>query len=48
MQNEYEIKKEMCEIGSSFPDTKPLSAPTRTDTTTAAISMCISLSILCG
>ena len=34
--------------GSSFPDTKPLSAPTRTDTTTAAISMCISLSILCG
>ena len=26
----------------------PLSAPTRTDTTTAAISMCISLSILCG
>ena len=32
----------------AFPkDTKPLSAPTRTDTTTAAISMFTSLSILC-
>ncbi len=32
---------------SISPDTKPLYAPTRTDITTAAISMCISLSILC-
>lgn len=32
---------------SISPDTKPLSASTRTDTTTAAISMFISLSILC-
>lgn len=30
------------------PDTKPLSAPTRTDTTTAAIFMFTSLSIPCG
>ena len=35
-------------VKHTSPDTKPLSAPTRTDTTTAAISMCISLSILCG
>ena len=33
---------------SIFPDTKPLYAPTRTGITTPKISMCISLSILCG
>ncbi len=41
------------ELGENFaasisPDTKPLSAPTRTDTTTAAISMCISSLTVCG
>ena len=33
---------------SISPDTKSLSAPTRTDTTIAAISMCILSSTVCG
>ena len=33
---------------SIFPDTKPLSVPTRTGTTIAAISMCILSSTVCG
>ncbi len=31
-----------------FPDTRPLSAPTRTDTATPKISMCISSLTVCG
>ena len=34
--------------GNTSPDTKPLSAPTRTGITVAGTFMCISLSIPCG
>ena len=40
------LGEEFCR--KQFPGHQAMSAPTRTDTTTAAISMCISLSILCG
>ncbi|MBT2146422.1 hypothetical protein KK437_02330 [Clostridioides difficile] len=41
-----ELGEKFC--AEHFPATKPLYAPTRTGITTAAISMCISLSIRCG
>ncbi len=41
-----ELGEKFCK--EHFPGHQALSAPTRTDTTTAAISMCISSSTVCG